>query len=156
MKHFRVTEEELDILTLAPVWVVLLVAGADGTITRKERQEAQAIMQKWCDCIDSDSPDLWRDLVENFETNIKGYQMLLPADQDRRNEILSSKISQLNSFLNKLDTAFSERYVSFLRDLAQKVANASGGLFGYRNVQAVELKFIELPMIDFPGQKQDS
>lgn len=150
MDFYSVTEEELDVLALAPVWVILLVAGADGNINRKEKQEAVSIMQRWCDCIGPESPDLWRDVVQNFETNIRGYQMLLPTDLEKRNEVLISKIGRLNDFIDRLDRAFADRYVAFLRDLANRVATASGGFFGYRNPQSESARFADLSMIDYP------
>jgi hypothetical protein len=156
MNYYSVKEEELDVLALAPVWVILLVAGADGNIDRKEKQEALSIMQRWCDCIGPESPDLWRDVVQNFETNIRGYQMLLPSDPEKRNEVLVSKINRLNDFIDRLDRAFADRYVAFLRDLANRVATASGGFFRYRTTQAESDRFAGLPMIAYPHAGPES
>lgn len=144
--------EEIEELYLIPVWISILIAGADNKINKaeikkaiktsreKQRKENQLII------------DYYKEVAAKFEVNLKGYIALMPEDHGQMMTFLVNKLSMVNSFLSKLEKEFAvQLYLSF-RDFATKVARASGGLFGLLSVSYAESKYIDLKMIADPSK----
>ena len=89
--------------------------------------------------------------IGKFEKEIKGYVTLLPEDHNKRIQFLLSKLARVNYFFSKLekDTAY-QMYLSY-RELANRIAKASGGIFGLLSVSYAESKYVDLKMIDDPS-----
>jgi hypothetical protein len=58
----------------------------------------------------------------------------------------------LNPILKKLDKSFSKPFYDMLKELAEKIAGSSGGLWGMMSVDSEEAKYIRLPMLDDPAK----
>jgi hypothetical protein len=145
------SRDELDLLKLMPVWVSMLVAGADSKFDKKELRRAILLARSKKEVEEESLRDFYREIAEQFELNFKGYMALLPNDASARNRILVSRITKLNKILPKLDRQFAAAYYHTLKEFALEVAKAAGGVFGIGAINSEEAQYIDLPMLDDPS-----
>jgi hypothetical protein len=151
----NLTEEEKEELYLVPVWVSILIAGADNKIDRVEIKKAIKIARE--KQIKESTPlvEYYRKVAKKFEVNLKGYIALMPNNEDQRIKFLLKKLERVNYFFSKLEKNIAyQLYLSF-RDFANKVAQASGGIFGLLSVSYAESKYIDLNMIADPSESRN-
>lgn len=146
----RLKEGEMELMLKAPVLLCILIAGADGTIDRKEIKEAINVTVKKKDKTILDS--YFKEVSQDFEDKLKVLLQSYPYESTQRNPILIQELSQLNPILKKLDKSFSKPFYDMLKELAEKIAGSSGGFWGMMSVDSEEAKYIRLPMLDDPTQ----
>jgi len=150
IKEFdSLTDSETELMLKAPVLVCILIAGADGTIDKKEIKQAIAQTQKKTKAGIS---DYLKEVSQDFEDKIKILIQSYPYESTQRNPILIEELGQLNRIWKKLDKAFAGQVYHMLKELAQKIASSSGGLWGMKTVTHEEAKFLQLPMISDPSK----
>ena len=76
----------------------------------------------------------------------------LPKTAVESNPIIIRYLKKLNRIIVKLDKSFAINYYGSLKDMAKKVAEASGGIMGYLTVSYEEAKLLELNMIKDPSK----
>jgi hypothetical protein len=128
----------------------ILIAGADGTIDKREIKEAINITVKKKDKTILDN--YFKEVSQDFEDKLKVLLQSYPYESSQRNPVLIQELSQLNPILKKLDKSFSKPFYDMLKELAEKIAGSSGGLWGMMSVDSEEAKYIRLTMLDDPGQ----
>ena len=144
----RLKESEVELMLKAPVLLCILIAGADGTIDRKEIREAINVTVKKKDKTILDS--YFKEVSQDFEDKLKILLQSYPYESNQRSPILIQELSQLNPILRKLDKLFSTAFYDMLKELAEKIAGSSGGFWGMMSVDSEEAKYIRLPMIEDP------
>jgi hypothetical protein len=147
----RLKESEVELMLKAPVLLCILIAGADGTIDRKEIREAINVTVKKKDKTILDN--YFKEVSQDFEDKLKVLLQSYPYESTQRNPILIQELSQLNPILKKLDKVFSKPFYDMLKELAEKIAGSSGGFWGMMSVDSEEAKYIRLPMIEDPSLK---
>ena len=147
----RLKESEVELMLKAPVLLCILIAGADGTIDRKEIKEAINVTVKKKDKTILDS--YFKEVSQDFEDKLKIVLQSYPYESTQRSPILIQELSQLNPILRKLDNLFSKAFYDMLKELAEKIAGSSGGFWGMMSVDSEEAKYIRLPMIEDPSLK---
>ena len=147
-------ESEVELMLKAPVLLCILIAGADGTIDRKEIKEAINVTVKKKDKTILDS--YFKEVAQDFEDKLKVLLQSYPYESTQRNPILIQELGQLNPILKKLDRSFSKPFYDMLKELAEKIAGSSGGLWGMMSVDSEEAKYIRLPMIEDPSKNNSS
>lgn len=146
------TEEETKELYLVPIWISILIAGADNNIDKLEIRKAIEIINEKQQKENALIVEYYRMASNKFEINLKGYLALMPTDKEKRIDFLIKKIGRVNYYFSKLGKDFAyQLYLSF-RDFANQIAHASGGFFGLLSVSYAESKFVDLKMIDDPSQ----
>lgn len=142
-------DSEIELALKAPILVCILVAGADGTIDRKELREAIAIASEQRN---NHSPlsSYFKLIAEDFEDKVKIVLQGYPHDPVQRNPVIIDELSRLNSLWPLLDKTFSIPFYELLLVLAEKIALSSGGILGIRAVGTEEAKYVSLPMIQHP------
>ena len=143
-------EKEVELMLKAPVVLCILIAGADGTIDRREIKEAINVTVKKKDKTILDN--YFKEVSQDFEDKLKILLQNYPYQSAQRNPILIQELSELNPILKKLDKSFSKPFYDMLKELAQKIAGSSGGLWGMMSVDSEEAKYIQLPMLDDPAK----
>jgi hypothetical protein len=143
-------ESEVELMLKAPVVLCILIAGADGTIDRREIKEAINVTVKKKDKTILDN--YFKEVSQDFEDKLKILLQSYPYQSAQRNPILIQELSQLNPILQKLDKSFSKPFYDMLKELAEKIAGSSGGLWGLMSVDSEEAKYIRLPMLDDPAK----
>ncbi len=147
----RLKESEVELMLKAPVLLCILIAGADGTIDRKEIKEAINVTVKKKDKTILDS--YFKEVSQDFEDKLKILLQSYPYESTQRNPILIQELSQLNPILKKLDKLFSKPFYDMLKELAEKIAGSSGGFWGMMSVDSEEAKYMRLPMLEDPVDK---
>lgn len=146
----KLREDEIEVLLNAPINVAILIAGADGKIDNAERQEAIAVARAKQSRAREQLEGYYKAVGERFESKfnelIDGY----PEDAESRKKEITTELRKLNFILPKVDKNFSIKLYASLKDLAKKIAEASGGVLGYLSVSREESQLMELKMINNP------
>lgn len=145
------TPEEQDVLNNIPVWITILIAGADNKIDKKEIKEALSITALKKKRARKELLEYYNAISKKFESNLNGYLTLLPEEKDERAKLLIKNISRINPIIGKLDHSFAVQLYESLKDLAKRVAQASGGVMGFLSIGYEESKLVELKMIKDPS-----
>lgn len=148
----KLREDEIEVLLNAPVHVAILIAGADGEIDKKERQEAIEISRSKQSRARERLVEYYQMVGESFEQRFNDLIGALPADAEKRTAAITTELRKLNFILPKTEKNFAVELHSSLKDLAKKIAEASGGVLGYLSVSFEESKLMELRMINDPNK----
>jgi hypothetical protein len=152
MKEFRRLEpRESEFMLKAPVLVCILIAGADGTIDRKEIQEAISIASKNKE-IKGILSEYFNEVSNDFEDKLKILIQSYSRDSAQRESVIVEELSAINALWPKLTRDFSVSFYAMLLDLAAKVASSSGGWLGIKSVGSQEAKYVKLTMINDPSK----
>lgn len=152
IKEFEnLREDEIEVLLSAPINVAILVAGADGNIDKAERKEAIEVARSKQGRAREQLMEFYKLVGESFETKFNKLIDELPEDAEERNKVLTAELRKLNFIFAKIDKNFAVKLYASLKDLAKKIAEASGGILGYLSVSYEESKLIELKMINDPA-----
>ncbi len=153
IKEFEsLREADQEVLMNAPVYVTLLIAGADGNIDSRERKEAIESARAKQFRAREQLLEYYKEVGETFESKFNELLAELPEDTEERTAAISKELRKLNFILPKLDKNFSVKLYASLKDLAKRIAEASGGIMGYLSVSYEEGKLMELRMINDPGK----
>lgn len=153
VKEFEnLREDEIEVLVDAPVYVAILIAGADGDIDKAERKEAVEVAHSKQGRAREQLVEYYKLVGEKFEQKFTQKISELPDDAEERNKAIVTELRKLNFILPKIDKNFAVKLYASLKDLAKKIAEASGGILGYLSVSYEESKLIELKMINDPGK----
>lgn len=150
IKEFeKLADAEVELMLKAPLLACILIAGADGTIDRKEIKEAIAFARK-VSRSHSILEEYFKEVSQDFEDKLKVLIQAYPYESTQRNPLIISELAGLNSLWVKLGPDFSAHFYTMLKNLATKVAASSGGLLGIKSIGAEEARFVQLPMIQQP------
>lgn len=144
--------EEIDALLKAPILVCILLAGADDKIDRSEIKEAVNIAESKRKKARKNLLEYYDLASQDFEDKLKFLLSQFPSDASARNPLIVAELEQLNEIFDKLDPSFAKELYQSLKDIAKKIAEASGGILGYMSVGYEESKFIDLKMLKNPAQ----
>ncbi len=144
-------EDEIDVLLKAPVYVAILIAGADGNIDKAEKTRAIEVAKNKQSRAREQLAEYYKLVGECFEDNFYKLIDALPSGTEERTQVVSIELRKLNFILPKTDKNFSIKLYASLKDLAKRIAEASGGVLGYLSVSYEEAKLLELRMINDPA-----
>ena len=151
VKEFEnLREDEVQVLLDAPVYVSILIAGADGKIDKSERKEAIEVARSKQSIAREELVEYYKMVGESFEGKFNSLIESLPEDTKDRNTDIEQELRKLNFILPKIDRPFAIKFYASLKDLAKKIAEASGGILGYLSVSYEEQTLMELKMINDP------
>ena len=144
--------QEIDLLLKAPILVSILIAGADNEIDNSEIREAVSISKLKQVKARKELIEYYKEVGMDFEDKLKVILASYPVDAGKRNPMIVEELEGLNPILSKLPNTFSVKLYASLKDIAKKIAEASGGILGYMSVGYEESKFLELKMIKDPSK----
>ncbi|NQZ75673.1 MAG: hypothetical protein HRT61_06110 [Ekhidna sp.] len=140
-------EDEIQVLLKSPVYVAILIAGADGTIDKSERKEAIEVARNKQSRAREQLADFYKEVGEQFEANFNQLIDELPSGTEPRVSAITTELRKLNFILPKIDKNFAIKLIASLKDLAKKIAEASGGVLGYLSISYEEARLMELKML---------
>lgn len=146
----NLSEEEIETMLKVPVLVSILIAGADGTIDKSEIKQAVSLSKIKQTKAREDLIEFYKEAGRDFEDKMKIMITQLPAESSERNPVIIGELEKVNNIFSKLDPKFSEEFYFSIKDMAKKIAEASGGVLGYMAVGYEESKLIGLNMIKDP------
>lgn len=147
----KLSNSDKELLYKAPILVCILIAGADGTIDRKEIREAIQFAEKKIAKSRSMVSALLREIIQDFEDKLKILLQHYPYDSKDRNPMLVKELAQLNHLWKRLDPEFAQEFFKTLKSISEHIAKSSGGILGYNTVASEEAKYIHLDMISNPS-----
>lgn len=151
VKEFEnLREDEIQVVLKAPVYVAILIAGADGKIDKSERKEAVEVARSRQSRAREQLVEYYKAVGETFEDDFTNLTNSLPEDVKDRNTDIEQELRKLNFILPKIDRVFAIKLYASLKDLAKKIAEASGGVLGYLSVSYEEKTLMDLKMINDP------
>ena len=140
-------EDEIQVILKAPVYVAILIAGADGKIDKSEKKEAVEVARNKQSRAREQLAEFYKLVGEQFEANFTNLIDELPSGTEARISAITTELRKLNFILPKIDKNFSIKFIASLKDLAKKIAEASGGVLGYLSISYEESRLMELKMI---------
>lgn len=143
-------EDEIDVVVKAPVYVAILIAGADGEIDKAERREAITIARAKQSRSREQLVEFYKIVGDDFENTFNKLIDELPSGTDERNYAITKELRKLNFILPKIDSGFAVKFYASLKELAKRIAEASGGVLGYLSIGYEEAKLMELRMLHEP------
>lgn len=144
-------DDEIEIVNNAPAMVSVLIAGADNKIDDDEITSAISFCANQKNEGPNSLHNYFTHISEEFEELLKSYVEHLPKDLHAQQHTTIAYLRQLNTILPKIDQDLAIDFHAFLLDLAKAVANASGGVMGFKKVSKEEAAFLDLGMIDDPN-----
>jgi hypothetical protein len=144
-------EDEREVILKAPVYVAILIAGADGKIDKTERKEAIEVARNKQSRSREQLSELYKLVGADFESNFTKLEAELPSGTEERITAITTELRKLNFILPKMNKNFAVKFHASLKDLAKKIAEASGGVLGYLSVSYEESQLMELKMIKDPA-----
>lgn len=146
-------EDEIQVVLKAPIYVAILIAGADGTIDKSEKQEAALVAHNRMIRSREQLSEYYKIAGDNFEEKFTDLIDELPHGTEERTKAITQELRKLNFILPKIkDNNFYIKLYASLKDLAKKIAEASGGVLGYLSVSYEEAKLMELRMLKNPNE----
>ncbi|UII20120.1 hypothetical protein [Fulvivirga ligni] len=147
----NLSAEETDLMLKVPVLVSILIAGADNNIDKSEIREAVNLSKIKLVKAREDLVSYYKIVGQDFEDKVKVMINQLPSGVESRTAEIVKELQKVNAILPKLDTRFALEFYESIRDMAKKIAEASGGILGYMAVGYEESKLIGLSMIKDPS-----
>lgn len=154
IKEFEILEQsERELMYSLPVYVAVFIAGADGDIDNKEVNRANNLANDKLKNARKDLIPYYKEANENFEDKLKMAIANLPSGTKERQKFLADKLKESNQCFNKLPKKYAIALYASLKEIAKKIAEASGGVFGYMAIDFEESRLIELKMIKDPSKR---
>lgn len=145
------TSGEVETMLKVPVLVSILIAGADNDIDKSEIKQAVSISKLKQTKARPSLISYYQEAGTDFEDKLKVLMQQYPVDAAERNPLLIQELEKVNDILSKIDQKFAIVFYNSIRDIAKKIAEASGGVLGYMAVGYEESKLIGLDMIKDPS-----
>lgn len=143
----HLTKQEIELAYKAPILVSILIAGADGTIDRKEIEGAIHSVDKKHKRSFTSLSTLLKEIGSDFEDKFKMLIQDYPYESSQRTPLIVEDLSKLNALLPKLDQGFAKEFYAALLSIAEKTARSSGGFLGINKIGEAEARYLKLPMI---------
>ena len=147
----NLNQAEIDLMYSLPIYVAVLIAGADGKIDGVEVKKAVAISGLKTTKARKELIDYYQQVNTDYEDKLKMTIANLPSGTKEREKMLIEEIGKVNDIFPKLETSFAVKLYASLKEIAKHIAEASGGVFGYMSVGYEESKLIDLKMIKKPA-----
>ncbi len=146
----HLTEVERNLLMASPSLVTYLIGSADDNFDAKEEEHSKHIIRIRTTTGDPILFDFFKEVDETFEVEllsvVSQYENL---QANERTQALINELERLNSILPKIDSLYARALLKSLRSLAESIAEASGGIFGFLEVSYEEKHLVGLKMIVF-------
>ncbi len=146
--------EEKDLLIHCPLYVSILIAGADGEIHDAEKQRTLELIHTKTFSEKYELKALYIELEHDAEHELRRLIAELPKERDERIQAITEQLEKLNHILPKLEHRFQVHFYNSLRQFAHFVSRAEGGFWGIGAKTHLEKDLVKLPMINNPSQEQ--
>lgn len=144
--------EEKDIIIHSPMYVSVLIAGADGEVNDAERKRILELIHTKTFSEKYELRELYQTLDHDAAHELRELIAALPHDRNERNQFLVDKLAKLNTIFPKLEHRFQIQLYKSLRQFAHYIAHAEGGFWSVGAVKHAEQEYMKLPMIINPEE----
>lgn len=140
-------ETEITALKDAFVYITVMVAGADGHIGINEIEEAEHTIKVRGYEANNLFHLFYDEIYKDFKVKVESTRDLNGIGEES-NIIYAEKLSAVNPILAKLPHNIARHLYKDLLSFSHRIANAEGGVLGFRKVGSEEQKVYNLPMIE--------
>ncbi len=139
------SEEQKNLIHIAPILVSILIAGADNDINENEIKEAIKIIHIKSYSEAKNVKNVFKNIDLQSEEMIDELLRTLPADKALRQKTIIEKLTPLNAIFEEVGNPFAIDYYTSLRELAFYVSHAHTQLLdtGYVNTQEKNLAHLD-------------
>lgn len=155
LSYQNLNQHEKDQLAVLPIYIAVLIANADGKIDKCELNRAIKISQSAVDKIDVDLREYYVDAYQDFEDKLKLLLANLPWDNHEREKIILEQIRSVNEICDHVDNEWMSLLIASLKDIARKIASASGGTFGLGSIGFEELNLLNLHFLNTSSARKN-
>ncbi len=148
----NLTQEETDLMYSLPIYVAVLIAGADGKIDNNEIRKAVSLANLKKKKARKELIAFYNVVNTDYEDKLKMVIANFPVDHKEREKLIIDEIKKVNDIFPKLDRAYAIKLYASFKEIAKQIAEASGGVFGYMSIGYEESKLIDLKMIKDPAK----
>lgn len=145
----QLSESEIELMKQVPAMVTILIAGADEKISQSELQEAVSVTKMKQKRARKELLSYYEYIAPEFENYLNSLLASYPNDTEARSKQVVEDIKKLNDILPKIENKWAQQFIESMKDIATKVAEAAGGVFGYMSIGYEEHKLIGLNMITY-------
>jgi len=111
----QLSEEERQMLLIAPAYISLLAANEDGEMDSSEKDRAIEISHIKTFASDQLLIEFYKEVDKNFSKNIESIEKELPKNKMEREVAIKNKLKTLEHIFSKLNFSFSSRLRESLR-----------------------------------------
>ena len=147
----QLEQSEKDLMYSLPIYVAVLIAGADGRIDNNELKKAVSISNLKTSKARKELIEYYNEVNTDYEDKLKMTIANLPSGTKEREKLLIEELGKVNDLWPKIESSFAVKLYASLKEIAKHIAEASGGVFGYMSVGYEESKLIDLKMIKKPA-----
>ena len=143
-------ESEKNAMYAIPIYVAVLIALADGQIDNVEIRKAISLAKLKTKNEHKELIEFYKVVNEDYEDKLKWIIANLPSKKSERKYYISERLSEVNGIFKKIHKSYASNLYESLKDIAVRIARASGGIFGYKSISPEEAELIKLKMIHNP------
>jgi len=147
----KLTPSEIALISKIPAMVTILIAGADEEISKNELQKAVQLTETKQSKARRELLTYYQEVGPDFERVLNELLKSYPEEPETRSKMIVEDLERLNSILPKIERTWAIQFVESMKEIAKKVAEAAGGVFGYLSIGYEESKLIDLKMIRKPA-----
>ncbi|MFQ3213470.1 MAG: hypothetical protein ACI9XJ_000211 [Marivirga sp.] len=147
----KLSEAEIELMKKIPALVTILIAGADEEISKSELQKAVSLTRIKQSKARKELLAYYQEIGPHFEDTLNDLLKSYPEEPETRSKMVVEDLKRLNAILPKIETAWGVQFVESMKEIAKKVAESTGGVFGYLTIGYEESKLIDLKMINKPA-----
>ncbi len=136
----ELTEEEKSLMKDVPALATILIAGADNCIDKYEKKVATELTKYKSISSDPQLQDYFIEVSSNFRERLEQLIAELPGKAKFRNPFIREELTRINDIISKINPEFATEFYRSIKEIAQYVAEASGGVLGYLTISKVEAK----------------
>ena len=149
------SQEEIDFLIKVPVYVTIMVGGADNELEDIELEWAEKVarfrsfksspeLQQYYLEVDKIFSSELEKMVQNLKNQVKK-----PREQSKE---ISEELKRLNDIFAKLDKETAEKLYNDFLSFARHVASVSDNLLGMGGINPDEWEYVRLPSVKHPAK----
>ena len=155
LEHIQnLTTEEKNIILHSPMYVSILIAGADGEIHDAEKKRILELIHTKVFSEKYELRELYKTLDEQAADELRHVIAELPEDTEQRTEKLTNLLSRLNKIFPKLEHRFQVQLYKSLKQFAHYIAHAEGGFWGVGAIGHNQKELVKLSMINDPENQE--
>jgi len=144
----KLSQDEREQLYDAIPMITVLIAGADGEISEKEREWAKKITNIRGFNNPEKIQGYYEEVEARFESRVDELIEKLPLNVERRNAELTEQLRALNPIMGKLGYSYHKQLHKSFLSFASHVARADGGFLGAFAIDRDEAELIDLSMLE--------
>lgn len=138
--------DQLKLIDALPL-ITLLVAGSDGKIDKKEKEDAAKLTHVRSFAKPDALSNYYKNAHEHFESRMQILMGTLPDDLEESRLHIIERLKDLNSIFHQINPIVADQLHESFQSFARHIARSSGGIFGIFSISSNEEEIIKLDMI---------